>query len=113
MTITSVIQIYRGDTPKFSFSVKDAAGAEFDLTNAKVYFAAKQSGASEYLFDLECTITDVPGGLCEIRLTATHTGTIGTYRAEVEVRVTDGPSTYVYTAWQGDLVIKDDVRKGT
>jgi hypothetical protein len=109
----NTIQIYRGDTPKFTFAVKQRDGTPFPLASATVYFSAKIEGASDLLFDLTCDITDQDEGLAEKRLTATHTASIGTYKAEVEVRVVSGEDTFIFTAWQAYLEIIDDVRKGS
>lgn len=109
------VEIYRGDTPKFSFAVKKRDGSVFDLTNSEVYFAARDlyDPSATLVFDVTCTITDAGSGLCEAQLDGDDTTPAGSYLAEVEVRDTPVATTYIYTAIQFELTIKDDVRKGT
>lgn len=109
----TIIDIYRGDTPKLRFNITDKDGNALDLTNAHVYCAAESDPAEDPIFNVECTIViPATAGIAELRLTETNTGTVGSYKAEVEVRITSGQDTFVYTAGQFILNIRADVRKG-
>lgn len=99
--------IYRGDTPTLRFTVKDSvAGTAFDISSyTTINFYAKKQGASDVI-DRTCTITDGPGGKCEVTLTTTDTSVVGTYDAELEIRKTG----VVITVDQFTLIIAQDRR---
>ncbi len=104
--------VFKGDTPTFEFTLKDDAGAAIDLTNiSTIKFIAKSSlglADGSAIFDKTCTVS-VPAtaGICTVTLIAADTATVGIYKAEVELRFTDGT---IVTASQFILEIVDDVR---
>ena len=101
-------EIYRGDTPKFTFTIKEADGSVYSLAGVgiEVRFGAGVLGSTP-VFNKLCTITDAPNGVCEVRLTATDTAQVGTFTGEVEVE--DTVNSYHFTLPQFTLSIKPDI----
>ncbi len=89
--ITNERDIYRGDTPTFTFNIyKD--GTAYDLTGATVTFGVKEeSSSTTYKVNRACTLDDASGGECSIKLTVAET-TIEAraYVAELQVTTSGG-----------------------
>lgn len=104
------LEIFRGDKKKICFSLK-SDGQPLDLTGSTIYLAAKENWQdTELYWDKQCTITDPEGGLCEVELTSTETGSMKELMAELEITWADSTkSTY------GDfnIRIKPDLRTGS
>jgi hypothetical protein len=108
VTISVEKTIYRGDTPTFTFNIKQN-GLVFNLTGYTAIFAAKvNADATTYLFTETCSISNPLTGVCTVTLTTADTATAGTYVAEIQL--TKGTS--VLTAIQFNLVIEADIYTG-
>ena len=112
MSCTNNISIYRGDTPRFEFTIVDDNDNPLDLTNATVYFVAKANiNDSALLFDKICNIIAPPqAGKCEIRLTPLETNIIAS-NAIAELSVEYSAENVILTIEQFPFEIKADVRR--
>jgi hypothetical protein len=102
------VEIVRGDVKKLTFNF----GTQWDLTGKKVYFCMKEKKTDDNSvakINRECTVTDAVNGVCEITTTKDETDTVKKYYAEVEVRESDESDPQ--TAWQSEIIIKQDVRQ--
>lgn len=100
-------EIYRGDTPTFTFTLTESDGTPYVLTGYTPYFSAKEDITSSiYTFNKTCTVSNGTGGICETTLTTTDTATAGHYTAELSL--ISGAT--VITATQFELIINRDVR---
>ena len=110
---TTSVTIIRGDTPTFTFTIKDSAGAALDLTTATaIRFAAKSTLAladANAIFNVACTVTPpATDGICTATLAQTDSTPAGTYTAELQVNLASGTT---ITSFQFELIIKEDVLK--
>ena len=105
------IKVFRGDTPTLQFTLVDTDGAAIDLTNAtNVKLVAKLDPSDtdgNAVIDALCTVTNAVGGLCEVKLTTTHTATAQRLIADVQVNFNTGDT--ILTALQFELIIQEDV----
>ena len=109
VTDNAPVTVIRGDVKTLTFNL----GTSWNLTSKKVYFIAKASRTAANttaIINKECTVTDAINGVATITFTATESGTIGVYYAEVEVRDNDGTSNPL-TAMQFKLIVSQDVRQ--
>jgi len=108
------IQVYQGNQLQLEFTLRDQDGNLLDLTNAAVVFAAKAKlEDDDPIFSHACTI-DSPGtlGVARYMLTADDTAAAGLFKAEVRATfppAVEGQPSTIVTAWQGDLLIVEDV----
>jgi len=102
---TTEKHLYVGDTPTFTFYLKDSGVAK-NLNGMSVGFAAKTStAATAFLFNVTATNTDEPNGTAQVTLTAAQTATVGDYVAEITLWGTGSK----LTALQFPLVINAKV----
>lgn len=94
--------ISEDDTPRFVFRIQQDNGEFVDLTDASIFFKAKEKYLEEeYIFDKIVDVTDAEYGLCEVRLSSDDTRFAGQYIAELSCSYGDSGKlvlrTYLFT----------------
>jgi len=84
--ITQTVEIYAGDTPKFTFNFKKK-GSAYNLADTNVTFSAKSStSATSFLFEETCTVeTPVRAGKATVNFPYLNNDNEGSYVAEVKI----------------------------
>lgn len=103
----------RGDTVRWTFAVKTAAGAVVDITGCSFKLTVDPSSepdsATNNLFQLTGTITDAPNGIVRFGMSALQANqTPGTYFYDLEM--TDSGN-LIRTIAKGEFVIEQDITK--
>ncbi|MGH3373623.1 MAG: hypothetical protein ACRDP6_02670 [Actinoallomurus sp.] len=103
----------RGDTVRFTFSIKDSSGAAVDVTGASFLLTVDPSStpadSANNLFQLSGSITDAPGGVVQFHMTSVQSDQDpGEYAYDLQM--TDSlPS--IRTIARGKFTFEQDVTK--
>lgn len=104
---STTVEITRGDTPTFAFTITDNAGAAFDLTGYTITFSARRSiNSGKTLFSKNCAITVAASGTCSTTLTTSDTDLAGECIGELSM---DNGSTYLTVLKKIKIRVIEDI----
>jgi hypothetical protein len=110
----SVLELTRGDSTAWEFTIRDSDGIPIDITAHAVAFTVKanisdvqEDAVIAVTTPTDVVLTDPTEGLCEVRLDPADTGLApGQYVWDLQVTT---PGTTVWTVASGKLLVSADV----